>query len=177
MTRQNDRNTRFRVAHLNPRQATEFKIAPNAEAKAELAKQLNLLALPELHFSGRLTASGSDDWRLSGKLTATVVQACVVTLEPVKTSISEHVSRVYSPHITPPEEDEVEIPEDDIEPLGQYIDAAEVMAEALALALPLYPRAEGAQLDAPKADETTDEDSARRPFAGLADLLKKNDGA
>ncbi len=172
MTRPNDQNTRFRVAHLNPRQPTSFRITPDAEARKALAAELGLLDLPALSFQGAITASGSDDWRLDGQLTATVVQPCVVTLEPVTTALSEKVARVYSPHITPPEDDEVEIPEDDIEPLGQYIDAAAVMAEALALALPLYPRADGAELAAPEvADEP--EDNTRRPFAGLADLLKK----
>ena len=44
-----------------------------------------------------------------------------------------------------PDGDEVEMPEDDtVEPMPEVIDLAEVAAEALALALPLYPRAPGA---------------------------------
>lgn len=172
MTRQDDRNTRFRVAHLNPRQPTEFRIAPDAETRKALAAELDLIDLPNLHFSGRITAEGLDAWKVTGKLSARAVQACVVTLAPVTTAISEEVERFYSPHVTQSEEEEVEIPEDDVEPLGQYIDVNAVMAEALALALPLYPRAEGAELPAPVADDAED-DNTRRPFAGLADLLKK----
>lgn len=172
MTRQDDRNTRFRVAHLNPRQPTEFRIAPDSAGRKALASELGLLELPNLHFSGRITPSGADAWKLSGKLTARVVQACVVTLEPVPSAISQEVERYYSPHVIQPEDEEVEIPEDDTEPLGQYIDAAAVMAEELALALPLYPRAPDAELPV-ATDASDDEDNTRRPFAGLADLLKK----
>ena len=174
MTRQDDRNTRFRVAHLNPRQPTEFRIAPDADMRKALAQDLDLADLPNLHFSGRITAEGADAWKVAGKLTARVVQPCVVTLAPVTTAISEEVERYYSPHVVQPEEEEVEIPEDDTEPLGQYIDVNAVMTEALALALPLYPRAEGAELPAPAA-AAADADDTRRPFAGLADLLKKPD--
>jgi hypothetical protein len=53
------------------------------------------------------------------------------------------------------------------------------MSEALALALPLYPRAPGAEFQeaaasAPGAAPLTREST--RPFAGLADLWKKNHG-
>lgn len=174
MTRQDDRNTRFRVAHLNPRQPTEFRITPDAATRAALAQELDLTDLANLHFEGRITAEGADAWKVAGKLSARVVQPCVVTLAPVTTAITEDVERYYSPHIVQPEDDEVEIPEDDVEPLGQYIDVATIMTEALALALPLYPRAEGAEL-APAPEEPAEEDNTRRPFAGLADLLKKSD--
>ena len=74
------------------------------------------------------------------------------------------------------------MPDDDtIEPLPDVIDLGAVLAEALALNLPLYPRADGAHLDQAVFTEPgklpmTDEDA--RPFAGLAglrDQLKSED--
>lgn len=161
--------SRFRVAHLNPRQPTEFALAPDAAARAALAAQLGLVELPKLRFSGQIRAVAQDGWEVTGALTARVVQPCVVTLAPVASDLDEPVHRVFSPHVSAPEGDEAEMPDDELEPLGQFIDLASIMAEELSLALPLYPRAAGAALD---TVETDAEEPARKPFAGLADLLK-----
>ena len=169
MTDMKPPQSRFRVAHLNPRQPTEFALAPDAAARAALAAQLGLVELPKLRFSGQIRAVAQDGWEVTGALTARVVQPCVVTLAPVTTDLAEPVDRVFSPHVTAPEGDETEMPDDTLEPLGQFIDLAAIMAEALSLALPLYPRASGAALE-PGA--TDDDEPARKPFAGLADLLK-----
>ncbi|MDF3605385.1 YceD family protein [Paracoccus sp. DMF-8] len=165
-------SSRLRVAHLNPRQPTPFVLEPDAVTRNALARELGLIDLPALHFSGQIAPAMNDAWRLEGDMTARVVQPCVVTLEPVPADLHESVTRLYSPHAADPETDDAEMPDDEIERLGQYIDLAAVMAEALALALPLYPRAPGAELAPADADAET-----RRPFAGLADLMKKKDGA
>lgn len=169
MTDKKPPQSRFRVAHLNPRQPTPFTLAPDAGARQALADELGLTALPKLRFQGQIQAVAQDGWQVSGQLSARVVQPCVVTLAPVTTDLAEPVDRVFSPHVTAPEGDETEMPDDTLEPLGQFIDLAAIMAEALSLALPLYPRASGAALE-PGA--TDDDEPARKPFAGLADLLK-----
>lgn len=72
------------------------------------------------------------------------------------------------------------MPEDDtIEPLGTWIDPAIIMIEALALALPEYPRKEEAQAETIRVTEPgkkpmTDEEA--RPFAGLAALKDQLSG-
>ena len=157
-----------------------FEILPEGEARADLAADLDLLALRKLRFSGRLVPEGARDWRLEGQLGATVVQPCVVTAEPVTTRIDEPVLRRYLADMEEPEGDEVEMPEDDTaEPLPATLDLAAIMAEALALALPLYPRAEGAALDRavfapPGTAPLTDE--AAKPLAGLAALRDRLTG-
>lgn len=163
---------RLRVAHLNPRAPNDFALEPEAGARAEIAADLGLLDLPALRFVGRIEARGNDAWALTGDLSARVVQPCVVTLDPVETAVTDEVRRIFSPHVTAPVEEEVEMPDDEMEPLGAFIDAGAVMVEALALALPLYPRAEGAEL--PDAgDPLPDDDDRKRPFAGLDALLSK----
>lgn len=170
MTSSTRPQTRLRVAHLNPRSPTAFSIRPDAEARAAIAQELDISALPALRFDGELRAEGGDAWRLTGKLEARVVQPCVVTLRPVKTDLSERVVRVYSPHLTTPDGDEVEMPDETLEPLGQFIDLEAAMIEELALALPEYPRAEGADLPDPAPEEV--QADTRRPFAGLDKLLR-----
>lgn len=163
---------RYRVAQLNPRQPTRFALAPDAAACAAIAAELDLTALPLLRLDGEIRPAQSDAWELTGQLTAKVVQPCVVTLAPVRTTLAEPVHRVYSPHAIAPEGEDIEMPDDETEPLGQFIDVEAVMIEELSLALPQYPRADGARLDSP-ADE--DKAQTRKPFAGLADLLKNRD--
>jgi len=153
-----------------------FEIVPDAATRAALAARLDLLDLRKLSLRGEIAPEGAHDWRLSATLGATVVQACGVTLVPVTTRIDEAVMRRYSPDIPTPEAlpgDEMEMPGDDsIEPLAEVIDLDAVLSEALALALPPWPRAEGATLDAASAapDETGADAAPRRPFAGLAAL-------
>ncbi|AMY69744.1 YceD family protein [Frigidibacter mobilis] len=171
----------FRVAELASRKPTRFALALDEAALAALAEDLGLLQIGKLTFRGELVPKGRHDWELTAHLGASVVQACIVTLAPVQTRIDEEVKRRYLADLPQIEADEVEMPEDDtVEPLPQVIDTGAVMAEALALALPLYPRAPGADLGAvqgtpPGAEPIIEE--KLRPFAGLADLLKQRGGA
>lgn len=172
-----DPATHLSLARLTRSKDTAFEITPEAEARKVLAEEMELIALRKLRFAGRLVAEGARDWRLEGTLGATVVQSCVVTAEPVTTRIDEPVLRRYLAEMPEPEEDEVEMPEDDsAEPLPAVLDLSAVMAEALALALPLYPRAPGAALEeatfaAPGVAPMTDEDA--KPLSGLAALRDK----
>lgn len=166
----------FRVAGLSAARPTAFAVAPDAATQALVAALLGISSVKGLQFRGEILPAGRRDFELRGRLTATIVQPCAVTLAPVTTRIDETVTRRYLADYRMPEGDEVEVPEDDSEPLPEVIDAGAVAVEALALALPLYPRAEGAALPEatfgpPGTAPLTDE--ALRPFAGLADLRRK----
>ncbi len=145
----------------------------------QIAQDLGLSSLRKLSFQGTLSALGQTDWQLQGRLGATVVQPCVVTLEPVMTRIDTDITRLFIKDYVEPEEPEAEMPEDDkSDPLGAWIDPAAVMIEALALEVPEYPRADGAELGQmvytkPGDSPMTDQDA--RPFAGLKDLREKLD--
>ncbi|MCF7725690.1 DUF177 domain-containing protein [Sulfitobacter sp. M220] len=173
----------MRVAELSQNAQTPFSLRPDADSLRKIAEELDLSALRKLSFEGRLKALGRSDWQLEARLGATVVQPCVVTLEPVQTRIDVDVTRLFVQDYEEPEETEVEMAEDDrTEPLGAWIDPAVVMIEALALEIPEYPRADGAELGQavytkPGEAPMTDEDA--RPFAGLANLkdqLKDSNG-
>ncbi|APE43741.1 hypothetical protein BOO69_10190 [Sulfitobacter alexandrii] len=171
--------TALRVAELSQGSENVFALRPEKDRLAQIAQELDLSALRKLSFEGKVSPLGRDDWELTGTLGATVVQPCVVTLEPVTTRVDTQVVRRYLADYVEPEEPEVEMPEDDTsEPLGAWIDPGAVMIEALALSVPDYPRAEGAELGAvvhtePGQKPMTDEDA--KPFAGLADLKAKLD--
>jgi len=92
----------------------------------------------------------------------------------VTTRIDQKIKRTYLSDIEDPLIGEVEMPEDDtVEEFPTTLNLVDVMTEALALALPDFPRADGAELGeaiftepgvAPMRDEDT------RPFAGLSSL-------
>ncbi|WP_158964261.1 YceD family protein [Chachezhania sediminis] len=169
--------TAFRVADLPQRKATPFELRPDSATCAALAAELGVSGLSKVRFIGQIAPNGPRDWQLDGELGATVVQPCVVTLEPVTTRIDTEVVRHFIADMEDPDGAEVEMPDDETsEPLGPEIDPAVVLAEALALALPLYPRKDGAALGeavfaAPGVDPLRDTDL--KPFAGLAELRNK----
>jgi uncharacterized metal-binding protein YceD (DUF177 family) len=169
-------STALRVAELPQNTETPFSLRPDANTLRQIADELGLTSLKKLAFEGKLTALGKTDWQLDARLGATVVQPCVVTLEPVMTRIDTNITRLFIKDYSEPDEPEAEMPEDDrSEPLTPWIDPAVVMIEALALEVPEYPRAADAELGKavytkPGEAPMTDEDA--RPFAGLADLRK-----
>ena len=167
----------LRVADLATRKPTRFDLAPTEADCALIAALIGISALRKLRFKGELRPAGKHDFTLEAQLGATVVQPCVVSLAPVTTRIDETVLRRYINGLDQPAGEEVEIPEDDsIEPLPDVIDIGAVLLEALALALPSYPRAKGADIGeavfaAPGTAPLRDVDL--RPFAGLAGLRDK----
>jgi uncharacterized metal-binding protein YceD (DUF177 family) len=165
-----------RLSDPGQRQPTRFDLSPGAEERAAVAADLGIAGVRKLRFEGWLRPEGRQDWRLEGQLGATVVQESVVSLEPVTTRIDERVERRYVADQGEPELGEAEMPEDDtIEMLPASLDLAEVMLEALALAVPPYPRAEGEELGevvvtVPGAEPLTEEKA--KPFSALRDAIK-----
>ncbi|MCK0094312.1 DUF177 domain-containing protein [Yoonia sp. F2084L] len=166
--------SRMRLADLATRKPTEFELMPTAEERRAIADALDIVGVKKLRFIGALAPQGRQDWTLTADLGATVVQDCVVTLDPVTTRIDEPVKRSYVAEIAEIEASEVEMPEDDtVEALPETLDLVQVMMEALALALPLYPRADGVDLSnavftEPGVTPMTDDDA--KPFASLGAL-------
>ena len=164
------------VSKLSETTSFDFDIAPDEAERAELARFLDARSVRKLRFAGSLAPADGGGWFLEAELGATVVQTCVVTLDAVTTRIDQTVRRRFVPvkqvveiQISPEDDDE-------IEPLGLHIDLGLVATEALALALPDYPRSEGAELKAHTfAAEGVRplEDADVKPFSELAALKDK----
>jgi uncharacterized metal-binding protein YceD (DUF177 family) len=167
--------------------AVQFSADPG-ERRA-LARRFGLLELRSLRVDGRLDR-GDDrrELRFQGSLEAEVVQACIVTLEPVPATIRQPVERRYrraEPGAEPGpagpqqvwviDEDEVEVEVDIV--TGRTIDLGEAMAEELALALDPYPRAADADdlvlRDLGPNISVGAEPPAESPFAALRQLAEK----
>jgi len=167
----------FRSATLSSRKPTRFDLRLSGAERQALAAELGLLDLPAFRMKGEIRPVGRNDFELLAQMEADVVQPCSITLAPVPATLSDPVRRLYIADWQDPEGDEVEMPEDDSQdPLPEVIDLLDIAREALALALPLYPRAEGVELGeavfaAPGTAPLRDEDL--KPFAGLAALKAK----
>ena len=172
---------------LARRKKTFFEHRLDAAQLKTLIGELELSGLRKVTFAGELSPVGRHDWELNATLGATAVQPCTVTLEPVTTRVQAEVVRRFvtemPKHSDTSEEDEfggvAMLDDDALEPLGKEINLWRVLTEALALELPDYPRAEGAELGTfkvtePGKDAMGDEDL--KPFAGLADLKSKLEG-
>lgn len=171
-------NPSFRSAALSHRKPTRFRWVANTAARTALATELDLQRISSLSFQGEINPDGRADFRLTGTLLADITQSCVITLAPVEAKIDEQVVRRYIADWKEPDGEEVEIPEDDSdEGLPEVIEIATVVAEALSLALPPYPRAPGAALAETVHTEAGTEalrDEDLKPFAALAQLMKKS---
>jgi hypothetical protein len=97
-----------------------------------------------------------------GAFEADVVQACVVTLEPVRSRLNEAFMVTFG-EARPVLGGEVIVGLDEEDPAEEmtdgWIDLGEVVAQQLAVALDPYPRAPG-------ADDRFEASDAERPAAG-----------
>ncbi len=172
-------NPPLRTAQLGRQKSWSIDLQPDAAQREDIATLLGLEGLRKFRFTGQLRPVGASDWELTGKLGATVIQPCAVTLNPVITRIDEDILRRFVANLPEPEALEVEMPEDDsLEPLGAEIDITAVALEALSLALPAFPRHEEADNGQPISLESSPPGAAplqietTKPFAGLAAMLK-----
>lgn len=109
-----------------------------------------------------------------GHLSAQVVQACVVTDDPLPADIEEDFAIRFVPEPEDGSDDEVELSEDECDTVfftGGTIDLGEAAAETLALALDPYPRSPRAAQVLKDAGVVSEEEAG--PFGALAALKDK----
>lgn len=150
-----------------------LRIAAGPEECAALAARFGLVALKSLEADLKLNkVRGGRMVRVAGRLRAAAVQTCVVTLEPVDSSVEDSFQALFAPasEIDPDGEDlEIGLSEDDgPEPMeGGRIDLGELVAQHLSLALDPYPRKPDAAFTAVLEGEAAEEPAKPSPFAVL----------
>jgi uncharacterized metal-binding protein YceD (DUF177 family) len=158
-----------------PESGRHFHLFADKQTRAAVAEHAGLAALPRLEASFDVMLHGRGGLHVVGRVSATVGQTCVVTLEPLENEIDEAIDLVFAPAGAPPVVGgaEVEVPATD-EPetlIGGGVDLGGIATEFLILGLNPYPRKPDAIFRSPEAGE----DSAR-PFAALAALKKRRRG-
>ena len=169
----------LRLADLPQRKPTVARLVPDEGQLEALADRLGVDGFRKVRLDATLSPGPGRDWTLEGRLGATIRQPCRVTTEPVTTRVDQEVLRRYSPDFALPEGEEAEMPKDDtLEPLPATLDLGMVLEEELALAVPPFPRAEGADeidLSAAPPGAAPIEEETVKPFAGLAALKAKQE--
>ena len=170
-------NKRVAVAKLEARPAL-FDLHADAAERAELAARNGVLAIDSLDAHIELRRLEGGRISLDGRLGAKLTQRCVITLEPLAQSIDEPFHYDFGPaeDLVDPAKGEVQIDlNSDLEPLpGDVLELGDLVAEQLALAIDPYPKAPGAQLQAPAESAESDGKGGKNsPFAALAALKPK----
>src|SRR6476646_9505638 len=163
---------------------TALEIAASEGERDALAKRFGFLGLPA--FSARVTVDRRPGGQVvvEGRLRGRIVQACILTLDPVIQDLDEAFRIVFKQDLAEerdPESGEalVNAQADAPEPLpGNLLDVGEIVAEQLSLAADPYPRKQGVKLEdvlpKPRKDGRHGRHEQRRhPFAGLAALRDK----
>jgi uncharacterized protein DUF177 involved in 23S rRNA accumulation len=173
-----------RVAlHEVPETGRHLDLVADEHVRAAVARLAGLSAVPRLAASFDLSRHGRNGLHVVGRVSATVGQTCVVTLEPIENEVDETIDLVFTSAPSAAVLDdkntdgerrqsvmpgaEVEIPLDDVpEPLiDDSIDLGALATEFLLLGIDPYPRKPDVVFHAPEAD-----DDSAHPFAALAAL-------
>ena len=146
----------------------------DAVARQKLAARFALLDLPLLR--ANLTVDVvpiSKTIVVKGRMIADVVQACVVTLEPIVSHIEQDISAFYALTKTTKGDAELEALDADDDEMESVengeIDLGELIAQNLGVAIDPWPRKKGAVLPAPPSEAPV----VVNPFAGLLKGVKK----
>lgn len=158
---------------------SKVEIRAEAEERAALAKRFGIVSVDRLEaqFALRRETAGVV---ARGHVSGNVVQACVVTDEPLPVRIEEDFAIRFLPE--PREnaagDDELELSEDECDTVfytGGSIDLGEAASETLALGLDPYPRSPNAAAALREAGVISEEEVRQQaqqagPFGGLAAL-------
>jgi hypothetical protein len=156
-----------------------FELVADNDVRAAVARLVGLRDLPRLKANFDVRRHGADGLHVSGRMSATVGQNCVVTLEPLANEVEEDIDLLFAP--PPPVEHKADEAVEEAserpqrswngpEPLiGGVVDLGALATEFLILGLDPYPRKPGAVFEAPQ-----DVKPDPGPFAALAGLKEKH---
>jgi cytochrome b pre-mRNA-processing protein 3 len=155
-----------------------FDLIADVPVRAAVAKAVGLRDLPRFEASFDVARRGSGGLHVTGSISATVGQNCVVTLEPLANEVEETIDLIFEPpELVPktaahPEGRRHGVDWNNPEPLiGGGVDLGALAIEFLILGLDPYPRNPGAAFEPPQ-DVNPDEG----PFAALGRLAKRQEG-
>jgi len=156
-----------------PETGRKLEVTADAGVRAALAKAVGVTALPRLHVAVELFRHGREGIRATGQVSATVEQACVVTLDPLQTELVEAFDLTFGPPAVDPAANALTLDAGSADPpealRDGVVDIGAVATEFLILGIDPYPRKPGVAFDAPPAG-----DPSSHPFAALAALKKQS---
>lgn len=167
----------FALARLSGAERV-IRISASPEECAALARRFDLPEIAELRGEFRLTRRGRVRVVAEGRITARFTRICVVTLDPFEASLDQDFLLHFVPEGEDNPDPDPERPEE-MGYAGDVIDLGEALAQELALSLdplPRHPRLGPRGSEDIHIGGTEEAENARRPFAGLAGLLRRREG-
>jgi uncharacterized metal-binding protein YceD (DUF177 family) len=156
-----------------PEEGTHFDLSADEKTRATIASMAGLRVLSRLQASLDVRRHGQGGLRVTGEVSATVGQVCVVTLDPLENEIQEAVDLTFMPGAGAPQSGA------DVDPAAEEppeamvegtIDLGALATEFLILGIDPYPRRPGAVFESTSVGE-----ASANPFAALAKLKHKQD--
>ena len=179
-------NWKFNVANLSGG-TTEIVYQASPDDLKRLAHDFNLREVQSCKVQFEIKPWQESGFSVKGKLSAMVVQDCIVSLTPVETSIAEEFTinfvpesegNLYEPEVN--SEGVIEIDYLDSDPPDLYsgteIDLGILTEEQLALNLPAFPRAVGvefSEMTSSMNDSNSSKQNQNSPFSVLSELKIK----
>ena len=167
-----------------PAKGRRVKLEPDKRERKRLADEASVLSVEwfvaELVFKRWQVNVVS----ITGTVRANLTQECVVTLEPLQTTVHEEVDRTFVPEgsklLRPKLNNEGELivdydGRDEPEPfVGENLDAWEIAIEHFLIGIDPYPRKPGAEFT-PLIESDGSDSLKESPFAALKGLIKPKD--
>lgn len=158
-----------------PATGIDLTVEASGDQRTALAEAYELVAVNGLSATATVTPGRRGSLVVDGRVTADIVQSCVVSLEPV----AQHIDERFSVRFVPADSPEAILPKPGAEVVvdaaqadppeimeGSGIDAGALVEEVFALAIDPYPRAPGAALPADLVEPPQKGEAS--PFAVLA---------
>lgn len=161
--------------HEIPERGLSAERHATPEDLAYIARELELVSCDSLSAAYTITPLGGGRYRVAGRVSASLQQACVVTLEPVPERVDEPFDASFWPQseVPAPASGEIELDDEpEVEPIvaGQ-IEVGHVVFECLVGAIDPFPRKADAAMDRVAASPAgAAEVKPENPFAVLARL-------
>lgn len=156
------------------RDGDRIDLCADDRERSSVADRLGLLSLDRLEAHAALARDGQKI-RATGRLKASLEQACVATGDAVPAHVDEPFELLFVPEPNADRADEeIELGEADLDTVfhdGSAIELGGAVIDTLALALDPYPRSAGADAALKEAGVLTEEEAS--PFAALAALKEK----
>lgn len=163
-------NWTIETARLSQKATVSFEATD--EERQALVEALGVSGVGSFTFKGTVRGLRRDRFHVEGVVRAEIVQACVVTLEPIESVVSEDISQQYWPEGTLPTPG----PEEEVDPFvaappepivsGKLV-LGQLAYELISAQIDPYPRKDGEEIGQMEAGGGTPEE---HPFAALKDL-------
>jgi uncharacterized metal-binding protein YceD (DUF177 family) len=156
-----------------PEAGRHFELVADEPTRAAIARLAGVEGISALSASFDVARYRREGLFVTGTIVAQVDQICVVTLEPIRSAITEPLDLTFAPQAGEARRVDVPIDEEGPELLFDgTLDLGTLAAEYLLLAIDPYPRKPGVVFESPAVPP----DPSEHPFAALAALKRGKAG-